>query len=939
MNKFLHKLFFSSTLYIINILIFIMRLNICHHNVRHWGIHKNMLSNYYISNDFDIITINSHGLNTNNKEFLKIFGYSNITTGNELHAGTAILIKSKYSHTHYKSNIDNNTSYSIINTDKGKILIFTFYRPPRVNLLPLIEIKRVLQFQIPVIILTDANLHHKDFGHKNNDPLGKQFRNFINKNNLFFLGPNFHTYYSSINKGKPDLIFCNSLFTQFATNINPGTRLPTSDHIPIHIEVNSNPIAIPSEPRYNFNKANWEGFRQELNLIQIPNTNKITTEDLNNITQDLLNNIMKAVDNNIPKTKYKIINSFLPSTKTKKLNIIFNQRHNIYKHNMTPAKAIILNKIRSHIINSYNEDFSKFWLKLTKELELFRKDNPKNFFQRIKNMIGTGENNKGNYLIFNNKEITDPQEQVNTFAQVWENIFKPNTVNDNNQEAVNNINSINNWNLENNDLISPFIQTDFNNLSHHDILQPITSQTVSNFIKKAKSKATSPSGITNIILKELPLKTILHITRIFNAALSAGYFPLAFKHGYQFLIPKPGKVHTNPINYRLITLIEPISKIFEKIINFRLKSYMEETNQFHPYQYGFRTGRSIQDVLLYSTSFIEKFHTKIPNKMTQITCLDIEKAFDKVWLNGLNYKIFQLDLPILLQKFLCNYLSQRTYTIQNKGFNSFKFPSSAGIPQGSSLSPTLFNIFAGDIPLPVFNNSLILSYADDVTILTTSNSVRHLTDKTNRELNSVISWQEKWLVKTNFTKSTSSIIGKRKQSYENMWPIRRNNNYIPYVEKTKILGVTFSSNINHNKNLFNHHLDKKYTTAKNATAKLYRFRHLHPKILIQLFKIFILPIITFSTIPIIHNGKKGLKKVQTLQNKFIRFAHNIAWDEFITNEQLHNDLKIQSTSQTIYTTYNKHYTKLLHRNEEIFHWLLNESMLEDIYFNPPPLTY
>ena len=215
-----------------------MKLNICQNNVRHWGLHKNMLSNYYLSHDFDIITINSHGLNTENSEFIKIFGYSNITTGNELHAASAILIKSKYIHTNYRSNIDKNSSYSIINTDKGKILIFTFYRPPRIKLLPLMEIQRVLQFNLPVIILADANLHHKDFGHKNNDDLGKQFKNFLNKNNLFFLGPNFHTFFSDINIGKPDLVFGNTLLTNFAINISPGERLPTSDHIPIHVEIN-----------------------------------------------------------------------------------------------------------------------------------------------------------------------------------------------------------------------------------------------------------------------------------------------------------------------------------------------------------------------------------------------------------------------------------------------------------------------------------------------------------------------------------------------------------------------------------------------------------------------------------------------------------------------------------------------------------------------------
>ena len=289
------------------------------------------------------------------------------------------------------------------------------------------------------------------------------------------------------------------------------------------------------------------------------------------ITQDLHEKIMEAANNNIPKTKYRIINAFKPSTKTNKLHIIFNQRHNIYKTNMTPEKASILNKIRTHIIDSYNIDFSNYWLKLTKDLELIRKENTKHFFNKIKNMMGTGENNKGNYLIHDNKEITDPQEQVDNFAKVWENIYKPSHLNNYNQEAVDNYNIINNWNLTNNNLISPYNQTNYNNLSHHDILQPISTQTVTSYIKKAKSKASSPSGITNTIMKEFPHKTITHITRIFNAALSAGYLPTTFKNSNQFLIPKPGKDHTNPQNYRVITLIEPISKIFEKIANYRLK--------------------------------------------------------------------------------------------------------------------------------------------------------------------------------------------------------------------------------------------------------------------------------------------------------------------------------------------------------------------------------
>ena len=74
MNKIHNKynINYTYTFRILNILLSIMKLNICQNNVRHWGLHKNMLSNYYLSHDFDIITINSHGLNTENSEFINI---------------------------------------------------------------------------------------------------------------------------------------------------------------------------------------------------------------------------------------------------------------------------------------------------------------------------------------------------------------------------------------------------------------------------------------------------------------------------------------------------------------------------------------------------------------------------------------------------------------------------------------------------------------------------------------------------------------------------------------------------------------------------------------------------------------------------------------------------------------------------------------------------
>ena len=71
--------------------------------------------------------------------------------------------------------------------------------------------------------------------------------------------------------------------------------------------------------------------------------------------------------------------------------------------------------------------------------------------------------------------------------------------------------------------------------------------------------------------------------------------------------------------------------------------------------------------------------------------------------------------------------------------HSREYLSSAGVPQGTSLSPTFFNIFTGNIPLPIFNNSLTLCYADDITLLTSSNITQRVINKTNRGLSNIIS--------------------------------------------------------------------------------------------------------------------------------------------------------------------------------------------------------
>ena len=129
-------------------------------------------------------------------------------------------------------------------------------------------------------------------------------------------------------------------------------------------------------------------------------------------------------------------------------------------------------------------------------------------------------------------------------------------------------------------------------------------------------------------------------------------------------------------------------KLFERVIEQRLRSYLEDIGFINKYQSGFRQAKSTHDHLFrFSQSVIESFNRR---EHVVATFLDVEKAFDNFWHNGLRYKIFMLDLPSKMTRWLSDFLVGRVIQLNMNGFLSDKISSIAGVPQGSLLSPLLF---------------------------------------------------------------------------------------------------------------------------------------------------------------------------------------------------------------------------------------------------------
>ena len=136
------------------------------------------------------------------------------------------------------------------------------------------------------------------------------------------------------------------------------------------------------------------------------------------------------------------------------------------------------------------------------------------------------------------------------------------------------------------------------------------------------------------------------------------------------MLIKPDKPPSQTTSYRPIRLLCAIMKLFERVIEKRLRKHLEDNGFFSKYQSGFRKSKSTNDHLFrLSQTIMESFNR---GEHVIAAFLDVEKAFDNVWHIGLRYKIYQLDLPTKLCRWLSDFLVGKVIQVKIEGFLSPK---------------------------------------------------------------------------------------------------------------------------------------------------------------------------------------------------------------------------------------------------------------------------
>lgn len=346
---------------------------------------------------------------------------------------------------------------------------------------------------------------------------------------------------------------------------------------------------------------------------------------------------------------------------------------------------------------------------------------------------------------------------------------------------------------------------------------------------------------------------------IFNCMLRLASFPDALKTAKVIALFKAGD-KTDISNYRPISLLPSISKIFERLIHKRLYNYLSKHNILVPNQYGFRPKHSTTLAVL---DLQEKITSALENRQSSIGIfLDLSKAFDSIDHTILLNKLYHYGIRGQALELFKNYLTGRKQYVTANGQISQLANITYGVPQGSILGPLLFIIYINDITTASDYFQFII-FADDTNLFITHKDNDKLFSLANTELNKISVW----------FKSNKLLLNSKKSSYihfsysnNESKAVYIDNEKINQVNETKFLGVTIDKDLK-----WGPHISKLCKKLSQSIGVIYRLRNeLNGKTMLTLYFSIIYTHLTYSNIIWGSADKIHLNKISVLQNRFFR---------------------------------------------------------------------
>ena len=311
------------------------------------------------------------------------------------------------------------------------------------------------------------------------------------------------------------------------------------------------------------------------------------------------------------------------------------------------------------------------------------------------------------------------------------------------------------------------------------------------------------------------------LTQLVNISYKTNTFPSCMKKANVIAIHKKESAE-DPSNYRPLSILSVVSKVFERSATDQLVQYLENNNLLSIIQHAYRKIHSTTTCLTEVVNYIYKENDK--GNIVGLASLDLSKAFDSINHNLLINKLAKLGLANTSLGWCQSYLQGRTQKTKFKHYTSTEETITSGVPQGSILGPILFICFTNDMP-EIFKDVKIMSYADDTQILVSAKSSSQL----KKMLENLIQTAQKWYMENslliNASKTEIMLITRRRNKekfeIEIMEDGRRKR--IKLKTEMKILGVHLDEELNWNSQV--NAVNKK---ARYAAINLNRVNQLLP---------------------------------------------------------------------------------------------------------------
>ena len=733
------------------------------------------------------------------------------------------------------------------------------------------------------IIMGDFNAHHKLWGHQQSNKKGNDLLDLINDNNIVLHNDKSPTHIYRHGTNVLDLTLTSSNIAHKFIWKNTNNFLG-SDHCIIEISKTTQRDAQQQQQhqqptkRFNLKRANWKKFT-ELADKQI--NEKLITNDPIQTYENLEKQLLTIAHETIPyyNNKQKMYKSWWNDKCTEAIKNRNKARNKAQRTQniddiieFKKAQAVVKRTIKQvkreqweKTCNDTNNNISKLWDMVNKLKGKYKRRKIATLKDENNNTYVTGETNKAELLATHFARINSNANFTQEFIRHKEEFERT---------YADELNDSNDYDIPINE---PFTLTEFKKA-----------------INSKKDTAPGADKILYTFYKHLTDRSLAIALSIFNTLWKTSQLPPLWKHSNVIAILKQSKPPELPTSYRPISLTSNSCKIFETMINNRLKWYLEKNKIINIKQSGFRNHHSTTDHLLTLTDIINK--AMATQQTVNTIFLDITKAFDMVWHKGLLYKIRQIGIKGNSYKWIKNFLENRTFTVLVQNSTSIKINSENGVPQGSVLSPTLFNIYINDIPLPPSHLTL---FADDIAMWITGKRSIKMHKIIQSKISTIENWANTWGITFSNQKSIAIEFNNFKKGNEHTYYI--NKQQIPSNNQHKFLGLIFDKRLTWTKH-FNYIHDKcqkylnlmKYITGTTWGA--------NKQTLLLIYKTHIKQLLTYGAPAIIQSSNYQRKVLEKIQNTALKIATRTKQNTSTAAIQIHTGnppIKLQLLRHTL----------------------------------------